>query len=242
MSPISGWVFDRIGARMLAIVGLIITAVTTWEFSKLTLDTPYSHLIWLYIFRMFGMSMLGMPIMTEGLNALPRHLYSHGTAMSNTIRQVAASLGTAFLVTIMSNRTKFHVEAYRNEMTENNPLFMSLVGQLKQAIPSDEAIAQLLYGLVQQRSTVEGINDAFFVATGLTVLALMMAFLLKGKKSINRHRRKQRNGCAAPVRLALGKKVTASLALLLAACPAAFRRSRWPKRTLYLPTMASARP
>ncbi|ADI26889.1 DHA2 family efflux MFS transporter permease subunit [Geobacillus sp. C56-T3] len=182
MSPISGWVFDRIGARMLAIVGLIITAVTTWEFSKLTLDTPYSHLIWLYIFRMFGMSMLGMPIMTEGLNALPRHLYSHGTAMSNTIRQVAASLGTAFLVTIMSNRTKFHVEAYRNEMTENNPLFMSLVGQLKQAIPSDEAIAQLLYGLVQQRSTVEGINDAFFVATGLTVLALMMAFFLKGKK------------------------------------------------------------
>ncbi|AGT31940.1 MFS transporter [Geobacillus genomosp. 3] len=182
MSPISGWVFDRIGARALAIVGLVITAITTWEFSQLTMDTPYSHLIWLYIFRMFGMSMLGMPIMTEGLNALPRHLYSHGTAMANTLRQVAASLGTAFLVTVMSNRAKFHVENYRNEMTENNLLFMDLVGQLKQAIPSDEAIAQLLYGLVQQRATVEGINDAFFVATGLTVLALMLAFFLKGKK------------------------------------------------------------
>jgi len=182
MSPISGWVFDRIGARALAIVGLIITAVTTWEFSKLTMDTPYSHLIWLYIFRMFGMSMLGMPIMTEGLNALPRHLYSHGTAMANTLRQVAASLGTAFLVTVMSNRTKFHVEQYRNEMTETNPFFMDVVSQLKQVIPSDEAVSELLYGLVQQRATVEGINDAFFVATGLTVLALLMAFFLKGKK------------------------------------------------------------
>jgi EmrB/QacA subfamily drug resistance transporter len=182
MSPISGWVFDRIGARALAIVGLIITAVTTWEFSKLTMDTPYSHLIWLYIFRMFGMSMLGMPIMTEGLNALPRHLYSHGTAMANTLRQVAASLGTAFLVTVMSNRTKFHVEQYRNEMTETTPFFMDVVSQLKQVIPSDEAVSELLYGLVQQRATVEGINDAFFVATGLTVLALLMAFFLKGKK------------------------------------------------------------
>jgi EmrB/QacA subfamily drug resistance transporter len=182
MSPISGWVFDRIGARALAIVGFIITAVTTWEFSKLTMDTPYSHLIWLYIFRMFGMSMLGMPIMTEGLNALPRHLYSHGTAMANTLRQVAASLGTAFLVTVMSNRTKFHVEQYRNEMTETNPFFMDVVSQLKQVIPSDEAVSELLYGLVQQRATVEGINDAFFVATGLTVLALLMAFFLKGKK------------------------------------------------------------
>ena len=182
MSPISGWIFDRIGARMLAIVGLVITVVTTWEFSKLTMDTPYSHILALYIFRMFGMSMLGMPIMTEGLNALPRHLYSHGTAMANTLRQVAASLGTAFLVTVMSNRSKFHAENYRNEMTENNPFFMDIVTHLKQVIPSDEAIAQLLYGIVQQRSAIEGINDAFFVATGLAFLALILAFFLKGKK------------------------------------------------------------
>ncbi|SFA43604.1 drug resistance transporter, EmrB/QacA subfamily [Parageobacillus thermantarcticus] len=182
MSPISGWIFDRIGARMLAIVGLVITVVTTWEFSKLTMDTPYSHILMLYIFRMFGMSMLGMPIMTEGLNALPRHLYSHGTAMANTLRQVAASLGTAFLVTVMSNRTKFHAENYRNEMTENNPFFLDIVAQLKQVIPSDEAIAQLLYGIVQQRSAIEGINDAFFVATGLAFLALILAFFLRGKK------------------------------------------------------------
>ncbi|BDG35674.1 DHA2 family efflux MFS transporter permease subunit [Saccharococcus caldoxylosilyticus] len=182
MSPISGWIFDRIGARMLAIVGLIITVATTWEFSKLTMDTPYSHILAIYIFRMFGMSMLSMPIMTEGLNALPRHLYSHGTAMANTLRQVAASLGTAFLVTVMSNRTKFHAENYRNEMTENNPFFMDIVAQLKHVIPSDEAIAQLLYGIVQQHSAVEGINDAFFVATGLAVLALILAFFLKGKK------------------------------------------------------------
>ncbi|GLH62448.1 DHA2 family efflux MFS transporter permease subunit [Parageobacillus sp. G301] len=182
MSPISGWIFDRIGARMLAIVGLVITVVTTWEFSKLTMDTPYSHILALYIFRMFGMSMLGMPIMTEGLNALPRHLYSHGTAMANTLRQVAASLGTAFLVTVMSNRSKFHAENYRNEMTENNPFFMDIVTHLKQVIPSDEAIVQILNGMVQQRAAIEGINDAFFVATGLAFLALILAFFLKGKK------------------------------------------------------------
>ncbi|WP_374720271.1 DHA2 family efflux MFS transporter permease subunit [Parageobacillus toebii] len=182
MSPISGWIFDRIGARMLAIVGLVITVVTTWEFSKLTMDTPYSHILALYIFRMLGMSMLGMPIMTEGLNALPRHLYSHGTAMANTLRQVAASLGTAFLVTVMSNRSKFHAENYRNEMTENNPFFMDIVTHLKQVIPSDEAIVQILNGMVQQRAAIEGINDAFFVATGLAFLALILAFFLKGKK------------------------------------------------------------
>ncbi|KXG09367.1 Multidrug export protein EmrB [Anoxybacillus sp. P3H1B] len=181
MSPISGAIFDRIGARWLAIVGLVITVVTTWEFSRLTMDTPYSHILWLYIFRMFGMSMLSMPIMTAGLNVLPRHLYSHGTATANTLRQVASSLGTAFLVTVMSNRSKFHAESYRNEMTLNNPTIADLVAQLKHFIPSDEAVTQLLYGMVQQRSAVEGINDAFIVATGLAFLALILSFFLKGK-------------------------------------------------------------
>ncbi|WP_409978196.1 DHA2 family efflux MFS transporter permease subunit [Anoxybacteroides tepidamans] len=183
MSPISGMIFDRIGARWLAIVGLTITVVTTWEFSQLTLDTPYEHILWLYIFRMLGMSMLSMTIMTAGLNQLPRHLYSHGTATANTLRQVASSLGTAFLVTVMSNRAKFHAESYRNELTTDNPIATDIVAQLKRLIPSDEAVTQLLYGMVQQRSAVEGINDAFIVATVLALLALVLAFFLKGKKN-----------------------------------------------------------
>ncbi|MCM3018346.1 hypothetical protein M3624_18890 [Priestia megaterium] len=43
-----------------------------------------------------------MPIMTADMNQLPQHLISHGTALSNTIRQVAGSIGTAILVTIMT--------------------------------------------------------------------------------------------------------------------------------------------
>ncbi|MBA2875357.1 DHA2 family efflux MFS transporter permease subunit [Thermaerobacillus caldiproteolyticus] len=183
MSPISGAIFDRIGARLLAIVGLTITVITTWEFSRLTLETPYRHILWLYIFRMFGMSMLSMTIMTAGLNQLPRQLYSHGTATANTLRQVASSLGTAFLVTVMSNRAKFHAENYTNEMTTNNPVVTDMIAQLKQLIPSDQVITQLLYGMVQQRSTVEGINDSFIVATGLALLALILSLFLKGKKN-----------------------------------------------------------
>jgi len=36
------------------------------------------------------------------LNQLPNALIPHGTAMNNTFRQVAGSVGTAVLVTIMS--------------------------------------------------------------------------------------------------------------------------------------------
>lgn len=93
MSPITGIIFDKIGARWLAVIGLLITTITTWEFSQITDSTTYTHLILTYTARMFGMSMLMMPIVTAGLNQLPQRLSSHGTAMSNTLRTVGEHLG-----------------------------------------------------------------------------------------------------------------------------------------------------
>ena len=43
-----------------------------------------------------------MPIQTEAFNALPLALMPDGSAMFTTIRQIAASFGTAALVTIMT--------------------------------------------------------------------------------------------------------------------------------------------
>lgn len=50
-----------------------------------------------------------MPIVTECINQLPQHLISLGTALNNTIRQVAGSIGTAILVTIMTQQTTEHL-------------------------------------------------------------------------------------------------------------------------------------
>ena len=110
MSPITGMVFDKIGARWLAVIGLIITTVTTYEFSHLKIDSTYNHMMLFYTLRMFGMSMLLMPIQTAGLNQLPRRLNAHGSAMSQTLRNVSGALGTAILVTLMTNNASSHAK------------------------------------------------------------------------------------------------------------------------------------
>ena len=46
--------------------------------------------------------MLLMPLTTSGLNSLNRELYAHGNAANNTLRQVAGSIGTSIIVTLMS--------------------------------------------------------------------------------------------------------------------------------------------
>lgn len=103
MSPIIGKIFDKIGARLLSIIGLSIVAITTIMFSNLTVESTLSYLTVLYAIRMFGLSMVMMPTQTAGLNVLSNKLIPHGTAMANTMRMVTASIGTAILVTVMTN-------------------------------------------------------------------------------------------------------------------------------------------
>ena len=102
MNPITGRLFDKFGARYLTLSGLLILAIGTFGLSFLSANTTSIYIIIMYAIRMFGISMTLMPLTTSGLNSLHRALYSHGNATVNTLRQVAASIGTSLLVTLMS--------------------------------------------------------------------------------------------------------------------------------------------
>ncbi|MDO7905944.1 DHA2 family efflux MFS transporter permease subunit [Paenibacillus sp. JX-17] len=188
MSPISGILFDKIGPRPLAIIGMLITTVTTYYFTKLTMDSTYSYILVLYMVRFFGMSFLMMPIMTAGMNQLPRDLNKHGTAMSNTLRQVSGSIGTSVITTIFTNRTTFHAAAYSDRLNTTDPQFMQsftdLVNRIVQTthLPLAQAQTQaatLLGTQVKMEATVQGINDAFFWATIISIFGLVLSFFLR---------------------------------------------------------------
>lgn len=166
MSPVTGAIFDKVGARWLSVIGLVITAATTWEFGQLTVDTTYTHMVIIYTIRMFGMSMLMMPIQTAGMNQLPQRLNPHGSAMSQTLRTVGGALGTAWLVTVMSNKTK--------------DVVTKMVMDAK-IDPNDKANAAQMLDITNH-ATVSGINHAFQYAFWLTIAALALAFFIRKTK------------------------------------------------------------
>ncbi|MBN3554128.1 DHA2 family efflux MFS transporter permease subunit [Fictibacillus nanhaiensis] len=102
LSPITGRLFDKFGARWLAIIGLTIITGSSFAFATLSPTTSFTFLTVMYGVRMFGLAMVMMPVATAGLNRLPQRLIPHGAAMDNTMKMIAASVGTAILVTVMT--------------------------------------------------------------------------------------------------------------------------------------------
>jgi EmrB/QacA subfamily drug resistance transporter len=163
MSPLTGKLFDRIGGRILAVTGLMITMIVTYAFSHLTTETSYLYLMLLHAGRMVGFSMIMMPIQTNGLNQLPARFYPHGTAMNNTFSQISGAIGTALLVTVMANREVSHAAQLTSEA-------MKVFGE---QIPEE-----ILHG-IGMKAMVEGINFSFFMSSVLIFIALILAFFMK---------------------------------------------------------------
>ncbi|UOC13478.1 DHA2 family efflux MFS transporter permease subunit [Staphylococcus agnetis] len=187
MGPIAGKLLDTIGIKPLAIIGLAITTYGTWELTQLTMKTPYSSILMIYMIRSFGMSFVMMPIMTAGMNALPARLISHGNALINTMRQLAGSIGTAILVTVMTQQTESHLASFQQDLDQTKPFIKDQVGMMAQQMGGKEQALGSVIKFVNQLASVDGVNSAFWVATALSFLAFVLSFFLKGKSHYISH-------------------------------------------------------
>lgn len=182
LGPIAGKLLDTIGIKPLAIFGIGVMTYATWELTKLNMDTPYLSIMGIYVLRSFGMAFIMMPIMTAGMNALPARLISHGNAFVNTMRQLAGSIGTAILVTVMTTQTTNHVAAFGEELDKTNPMVQDHMRELAQQFGGEQGAMKVLLQYVNKLASVEGINDAFIIATIISLVALILSFFLQSKK------------------------------------------------------------
>src|SRR5699024_4687459 len=105
MSPTTGKIFDRYRAKWLAVIGFIFLTLRTFSLSNLDTSTSMLTIIILYAIRMFGMSIVMMPATTAGLNQLKDSLIPHRLAITNKLRQIASTIGTAVLSTVLTIST-----------------------------------------------------------------------------------------------------------------------------------------
>ncbi|UQZ37691.1 MFS transporter [Paenibacillus sp. PK3_47] len=151
MSPIMGRLFDKYGPKWLVIPGLIIVAVTLWFFSSITAASTVAFIIVLHSTLMIGVSMIMMPAQTNGINQLPMQYYPDGTAIMNTLQQVAGAIGTALAVSIMTSGTKSYMETVTN--------------------PADPANAVQAF--------THGVQNAFIFGMIVAIIGLVVSFFIK---------------------------------------------------------------
>jgi EmrB/QacA subfamily drug resistance transporter len=107
--PIGGKLFDKIGARPLAAIGLTLITIALFMISRVTLDTSLQSIMISLGMIGAGMGLTMMPINTHILKAAPRHLVSRVTPLTTASQQVMVSFAVAGLTGFLISKTKDHV-------------------------------------------------------------------------------------------------------------------------------------
>lgn len=156
LAPISGSMVEKNKGRQAIMFGITIMSVSTLMLSFISLTTPIWEVITLYALRNVGLAFAMMPAGTMAMNSLPKNLVAHGSAGNNGTRLIGAALGTATLVSIMQNVANSNAPA------------------------STEATTNVTkYALGMHQALIDGAQAALWVATGIGIVGIVLAFMLK---------------------------------------------------------------
>ncbi|OMD00432.1 DHA2 family efflux MFS transporter permease subunit [Paenibacillus sp. FSL R5-0636] len=160
MSPVTGKLYDRFGAKPLFIIGLLFIIPSMWAVTDLSESTTYTYLMIRTIGLRIGLSFITMPLNTAGLNALPKQLGTHGTAVNNTVRQIAGAIGTAVVITIYTVQATSHATT----LMQNNP----------SATPE----------IFKSLTSILGASDAYYFMMILSVAAFVITLFMPTKNKL----------------------------------------------------------
>lgn len=158
MSMTSGAMYEKFGAKPLAIIGMLIVIITTSYLVVMDEHTSTVMLATVYAIRMIGIALGLMPVMTHTMNQLTPEMNAHGSSMTNTVQQVAGSIGTAGLTTILSQASQHF-----------SPKMSDYKGMNKQEMVSQIKIYTMLHGY----------HAGFLFAVIITVISFLCTFMLK---------------------------------------------------------------
>ncbi len=191
MSPVAGWMTDKLNPKIPIFVGIILTFLSMYLYKDLSLSTEYNAIIIPLIIRGFGLGFMFIPLSTIALNDIARDKMAQATGLFNTIRQIGGSFGVAILGTLLTRRVILHTELFSEAVNQNSATFKHIEYGLnyyiqKAAGGSGSELMMRSKALIVKNLTgqafVQGINDDFLVGSVITLFILIPLFFLQYHK------------------------------------------------------------
>ncbi|UCB42918.1 MAG: MFS transporter [Dehalococcoidales bacterium] len=95
VGPVSGWLSDRIGSRILCTIGMTFVSLALFLLSRLGIESSTPEILLRFALLGFGLGMFSSPNNSSIMGSVPRESLSTGSAMIATVRQVGMSCGIA---------------------------------------------------------------------------------------------------------------------------------------------------
>lgn len=101
VSLAAGRIYDRVGARIPALLGFTFSCAAGIMLLFADAQTPIAYVVASNIIIMVGVPMAMSPVQTHALSALPHRLSTDGSTIMNTLQQVVGAVSTALATSLL---------------------------------------------------------------------------------------------------------------------------------------------
>ena len=173
------------------ILGIFLLGLSFYINSDLSFLSEHNFIMTSLYIRGFAMGIIFTPLSTLSLLTIPREKMAQASAITNTIRQIAGSLGVALFTTMLTSRINFHAQIFNNAILSGSEEFKTVVTNLGYHIQMHggssmtTALKQgqsILFSNISKQAYIAGIDDDFLIAAFITILGLIPTIMLRSKK------------------------------------------------------------
>ncbi|MDA8168985.1 MAG: DHA2 family efflux MFS transporter permease subunit [Nitrospiraceae bacterium] len=187
--PVSGRLYNRLGPRVLIGAGLIISAFSFWELSRMSLDVGFRDLFLPQFLQGTGFGMIFVALSTVALATVERQRMTAATGLYNVVRQVFGSIGIAIAATQLTRGDNIYRAALVKNLTPFSTVASYRAGVLAGAMAArgaDPVTARhKALGIIDmelgRQAGMLSFDRVFYLIAVLFVLSVPLVFLLKEK-------------------------------------------------------------
>jgi len=196
VSPVAGVLADRGIAKVPAMIGVILLALSLYLNYFLSIYSEEAQIMIPLYIRGVAMGLMFTPLSALALSEIPRHKMAQASGLFNVIRQVGGSFGVALLGAMLSRRMIFHMAAYGQTADPYSAPFTSAVMRIQMfaqhAAGGDAGLAAsrakaLVSSHFADQSFVAAIADDFLIAAAITAICLIPIMFLRGRRRVKAH-------------------------------------------------------
>jgi DHA2 family multidrug resistance protein len=173
----------RVEARYLILTGLLLAAVTLYQMTGFTLDTPPFTIVVISVVQGVGLGLLFVPISSVAFTTLPNHLRTSGTAITTLVRNIGSSIGISMVIANLTSKTTYMHERLGEAVTPFNDAlqFPDVASILNTGTDAGRAMLDMI--VTQQASVIAYAND-FKLLMVLCIISMPLVFVI-GKSRVH---------------------------------------------------------
>jgi DHA2 family multidrug resistance protein len=167
-------------ARLLAAIGMALTAYSLWQMSHWSASVPEAMIVTSGVIQGLGLGLVFVPISTVAYSTLPMAARTEAAGIFSLMRNIGSSVGISIVMTLLSRGTQVNHAELAARITPFDAAASHLGAAMH--LPQATALAALNGEITRQASAIAFLND-FWMMMIMTIAAIPLLLLLRPVKS-----------------------------------------------------------